>query len=236
MGRILLGVCCCMFAAMAPNAFSSPRGAVMKKNKSIAINAFTPEYHKGDAWKVEYVLSLPSPRPDPEPSQVSEIWNYEVMGEEMRGLQPVYKIKISTRNLPFHYWLYLAKPQATVYAIEYVEGDKKWEEDNNGGLIDAFLRFATDERLLFDWAYFSNQKGNGVREIRPLRNWPFTQEITFDRRYQTMHVRIAGNMNGEDLVSVQTWNTQQPWWTAASKSLGGRTVISGRLLSSKKAE
>jgi hypothetical protein len=209
------------------------KGSNMTSSSIRCQNEFIPEWKTGDSWQVEYTFMEPSEVDiKPEPIEVKEIWKYEVMKEGKIGPEKVYRIKISNNRLPFYYYLYIRKDNFTMYSVIEYEGKIRVETKNNY-LDNAYLRFEYMERIIFDFGSFCSITNNSKTIVEASEEQPFTQEISFDENRTSMKTTFAGSMYEEQLISEQIWRINDPWWTVASKTIGNKPTISGRLFRGK---
>ena len=119
-----------------------------------------------------------------------------------------------------------------MYSVVEYE-DKIRVETKNNYIDNSYLRFEYMERIIFDFGSFCSITDNSKTIVEAPEEQPFIQEISFDENGTSMEITFTGSVYEEQLISEQIWRINNPWWTVASKTLGNKSTISGRLLRSK---
>jgi hypothetical protein len=61
------------------------------------------------------------------------------------------------------------------------------------------------------------------------------QDVKFEQNNSIMTVELKGKYWDENMVSEQVWELGKPWWITAKKTIGDRTIISGKLIQKTKS-
>jgi glycine cleavage system H protein len=201
---------------------------------------FTPQWSKGERWKVRCHVLQPSlamlPPELAKPQLVERNWDFEVLDDEadLAGT-PCYVVKaVEAGGGPpqIFYRLSIAREDFTLRKIEEVSTfNPRWGSSaENGWGADSYLELREARELIVDLPLFPEEDLPERRLVTAPGVPAFEQKTSFPSP-TTMRIVCEAGPEENGLRSEQTWERGLPWWKSARRTAGGAVLMTGELLS-----
>jgi len=212
------------------------RGRILRLGRNLT---FTPQWGRGDRWKVRCEFTQPSiamvPAEFARPKLVVTKWQYEVIDDEgeVDGV-PCYVVKVieieGAPPLTF-YRLSIAKTDFTLRLIEeesVFDPSRRSRTPNDWG-AETWIELRRPRELILDLPLFPPENRDETRVVTVAGEPEIRQEARFPDA-KTMVLACESTLRHGVLRSEQTWERGLPWWRSARRLIGDGVLITGELV------
>jgi hypothetical protein len=174
-----------------------------------------PQWTKGESWRVEYLLKVPStvmgPVTQPVPPRRS-VWRYEVTMSTDRKVE----LELTEEDGDGHYRLFFEPGDLVLREILLVEGSAQEEVDETVP-NSPYFGWTQSQPVIIDWPFFPKvAPGNRLRfKTAADEEVDQTTELQDTGGLEVLLTYVDQDSQ-ETTRSRQVWFHGEPWWRTAS--------------------